>query len=1022
MTLKSLQYLVENKYFEPGTYRNIDYRSLPPSWNTFDLGRFSSGITLWDYQQTALRLAVLALSKYYAGFSVGEDAGEDQARRQRLADWYKDAMSLTEGQRRTLNLSLGRAKRPLRQLLAPYYGGNEDASAVDFSSICNRMGFWMATGSGKTVVLVKLLEVLHSLMQRREIPCCEVLYLTPREDLIEQFRQVVREFNLAADAPIRIELRELRKFPETMRQSPAGSFNDGGTLRIFYYRSDNLSDVQKDRIVDFRNYDNNGRWYVLLDEAHKGDSEDSKRKHIYSLMARSGFLFNFSATFTDPLDLATTVHNFNLSEFITAGYGKHIAVLQQELTAFRNRPENADYTDEEKRKVVAKSMLLLAYTTRQIREIRAQSGQPDLYHQPMLMALVNSINTEDADLKIYFEQILAIGRGEVRAAVWRAAADELWEELREEPAFVFESDNILKIAEGAIRSLGMKDVLQEVYNLDNARGGEVEVLVRPGNKKELAFKMKASSRPFALIKIGDITPWLQNNLPGFEFSETLDTESFFTTLNDPDSSINILMGSRSFYEGWDSNRPNVINFVNIGVGEDARKFILQSVGRGVRVQSWNGKRRRLAELWSEFDDRDLFRKLKKASTAPETLYVLGTNREALRVVLEELKKERTQGRKPLRLELNRETQDHLLLVPQYNDKGRLLVDERTPAKFPISASDFDLLQQYSSSIADDRVLVARHGVHPRNVRHFRGSIKKPDTYYSREGSRSFRNLDVMVGRVFEYFGLTLREVEGLRELVEDDIVHFKHMEVDEERAQELQKLVDQALRPHTPEGKAEIQDIQTRSLQGEFDLMQAVQEVADRGLTGKTAYKGEITVDTTKAVAKHYYLPMVLSDAGRHLEYARHIIDVDSEVRFLKELSGYVAKQNECALNDLDWWLFSKLDQYLDSPFIPYYDPKSNADARFRPDFIFWGQKGDRYRIMFVDPKGIEHIDWQRKVDGYIRHFEQDGQPLVFDIDGLKVDVVLRLWTKDINKLPESPYSRHWVDSISTLCESLIAD
>jgi type III restriction enzyme len=30
------------------------------------------------------------------------------------------------------------------------------------------------------------------------------------------------------------------------------------------------------------------------------------------------------------------------------------------------------------------------------------------------------------------------------------------------------------------------------------------------------------------------------------------------------------MGSRSFYEGWDSNRPNVANFINIGVGTDAR--------------------------------------------------------------------------------------------------------------------------------------------------------------------------------------------------------------------------------------------------------------------------------------------------------------------------------------------------------------------------------------------------------------------------------------------------------------------
>jgi len=67
-------------------------------------------------------------------------------------------------------------------------------------------------------------------------------------------------------------------------------------------------------------------------------------------------------------------------------------------------------------------------------------------------------------------------------------------------------------------------------------------------------------------------------------NERFEDESYFERLNAPDSDVNILMGSRSFYEGWDSNRPNVANFINIGVGTDARKFILQSVGRGVRIE------------------------------------------------------------------------------------------------------------------------------------------------------------------------------------------------------------------------------------------------------------------------------------------------------------------------------------------------------------------------------------------------------------------------------------------------------
>ena len=165
-----------------------------------------------------------------------------------------------------------------------------------------------------------------------------------RDDLIEQLKKHVHEFN-AARSDLFIHLRELREYADAKRYN-LSLFKDR-ELAVFYYRSDNLSDEQKERIIDFHNYDDSGKWYILLDEAHKGDREESKRQHIYSILSRNGFLFNFSATFTDARDLTTTVSNFNLSEFIKAGYGKHIAILQQELRAFR---DDQDYTTMRKSK------------------------------------------------------------------------------------------------------------------------------------------------------------------------------------------------------------------------------------------------------------------------------------------------------------------------------------------------------------------------------------------------------------------------------------------------------------------------------------------------------------------------------------------------------------------------------------------------------------------------------------------------------------------------------------------------
>ena len=1012
MPLKSLDFLADK----------VDYESLPSNWNAFNLGR-SSSIELRDYQRKALKSALSILFKYYEDFEdyrSGHDGDADAIRRQKMREWYENSMDLSPRERETLNLSLTKTRFKQRQLLADYYAFDEDNPVIDFEEICNRMSFWMATGSGKTIVLVKLLELLHTLMKHEEIPVCDLLFLTHREDLLRQFRATVNEFNSTSCAPVHIELKELREYSEAKRETPGGLLGRDNTLRVFYYRSDNLSDEHKQAIVDFRNYDNHGRWYVVLDEAHKGGAEEAKRKHIVNILTRAGFLFNFSATFTDPIDLATTVHNFNLSEFIGKGYGKHIAILKQELAAFRERA-NEDYTDEEKRKVVVKSMLLLAYTAQKVREIRKLSGDADLYHHPMLLTLVNSVNTEDADLKLYFEQILAIGRGKVEAETWEQAKEELWDEFEKELELLYEGGRKIQIAEKDIINLGPADVWREVYNFDSSKGGDVEVLVRPGNRKEIAFKMKTSERPFALIKIGDISGWMKEELTGFDTIETLEDESFFDGLNDPSSSINILMGSRTFYEGWDSNRPNVINFVNIGTSNDAKKFIMQSVGRGVRVQSWKDKRKRLEELHDDFDDSTRFRKLKAAAIPPETLYVLGTNREALRIVLEELEKEKSQRGGLLKLELNPDAKKRLLLIPEYRKADKLLIEERELSKFEMADEDISLLETYGNTVLSDPVLLLRHGGSPKQLKHFRASLAKPEKYYVRHANRTYGNMEMMVGRVMDYFGIRAKELEGLRKLdTEKDIVHFHQITADSEHLEKLQKKVDQVLYSQTKEAEDDMRNIEKEVEQMNLSFMEKHQQITnrvlDRGLTDSAEYRDELTI---KYLTNHYYNPVIQSNEGKRIAYMKHIIKIDSETRFLSELKEYVENgDKDCILKKLDWWMFSKLDEHTDTPFIPYYDPLQNRVRKFKPDFIFWGQKGEDYTILFVDPKGMENQNWERKADGYIRLFEEDGVARNFEMEGVRVSVRLSFFTRDRNHASEGGYQRFWMDNAKELFSS----
>ena len=166
-------------------------------------------------------------------------------------------------------------------------------SKISFAYFINQMSFWMATASGKTLIIVKLIELLGKLIAEKELPARDILFLAHRDDLLDQFKNHVEEFN-SFNFGTKIDLKNLRDYESVKRENTLPFAKN--EITVFYYRSDLISDEQKEKIINFKNYDNDGKWYILLDEAHKGDKEDSKRQILYSILSRNGFLFNFSAT------------------------------------------------------------------------------------------------------------------------------------------------------------------------------------------------------------------------------------------------------------------------------------------------------------------------------------------------------------------------------------------------------------------------------------------------------------------------------------------------------------------------------------------------------------------------------------------------------------------------------------------------------------------------------------------------------------------------------------------------------
>lgn len=976
----------------------IPPEELSPAWWEHDLAGFSADKSLWDYQQEALQNALKTLWLYYEGFedySPGERPEVVAARKARLMQWYRD-----NGIASGLSPVRGNS-RPVQRLLAAHYPVDEDGE-VEYQHFINRMSFWMATGSGKTIVIVKLVEVLATLIRRGEIPEHDILILSHRDDLLEQIREQVADFN-ALGGDLHIQLHELRDLPEVKRRNP--SLFSHREINVYYYRSDNLNEEQKEKIIDYRNYENDGRWYVLLDEAHKGDRDDSKRQHIYSILSREGFLFNFSATFTDDRDKLTTAYDFNLARFIQRGYGKHIALLKQENRAFKDKE---DFTGEEKQKVVLKALLMVAYARQAGEQLAATLGDTLAYHRPLLLTLVNSVNTEDADLKLFFRQLEAVGQGKVPAAVWRAARQELWDELKDQPQFMFGSGR-LAVSQEAIEALTPARVLKLVFNAEAT--GAVEVLLRPSDHQEIAFRLKSSESPFALIRIGDVGPWIKGELAGYELLEGFTDESYFERLNDEQSPINMLLGSRSFYEGWDSNRPNVITFINIGTGSDAQKFILQSVGRGSRIQPRPGSRQRLQALYNARQlDTQVYQQARDLVEPLETLVLFGTRHDALQVVIQALQSEDPQ---PAAIEVALQRNEagiagQPLLIPTYKTSEHNLFELQEQGRFPIDPVELDLLARYVDYLEDTRLLVARHHLSPHQVDTLGQALANSAAHFNTGAdTRRTGSLDIMMPRLARHFSLIPEEFDQLKP-VEDEINHFKHIRVFLENISDLEAQIAKVAGFQDPTVKEAA--LLARYKASEISLEEytaGVKEVAQAKGEEKF-YHPEAIIDI-RHIANHYYIPLLLSSAER-VNFIQRIIRHPSEVHFIKALEKHLAIANN-VFGQYDWWMFSRLDEVLDSVYIPYYNPNKHSLSRFYPDFVFWLKKGLQYYIVFIDPKGAMMSEYQHKVDGHRQLFGENGAPKKFSYGELEVSIRTHLYTAGDANLIAEGYRNYWFDA-----------
>ena len=893
-----------------------------------DFKTFSFDITLQEYQQAAIKNALISLKLYTNN----------------AEDLYFEYMQYKK----------------------------ENPSFSIMQNQINRSSFWMATGSGKTIVMIKLISILSELILKNRIPEKPIMLLAPNDKILTQFKSQIQSFNNFNEKTITV--RELKDFEK--RDFEGNIFND--TI-LYIARSDlleteeNVGKDAKAKRINYKNFLQKEGWYILLDEAHKGDSKDSVRKSYFNTLARGfgennielskndfskGYIFNFSATFDDDIDLTTCAFNYNLERFNSDGYGKNIAVLDSDS------PEKIERIIESFILFTAiklsKEKLFKEYDSLNLNKENKDKKENLIYHNPLIITVSDKVNTEDAGVKIYFEAILKILKEDLNI---KNIVSNIINKLKSAELY-FGSSKLGKEFYKIIENINSEEVRKTVFYSNEI--SKVEACKIRGNDKELAFKSKNATKPFLLLNIGNIREWEKEYIAklGVESGEDL-SQSYFDSINEILSPINIMMGSKVFNEGWDSNRVNIISFINIG-SRNAKKYVLQTIGRGVRIEPFSNFRRRFYKREIEYNKKE---HLKEFCDVLETLFIMATDSEAIKEILKGIESFKTinsiKGFK-----INKDFEP--LLVPQYKD------GENLNKIYKMSEIDFENINEYIESFDED-VLLLNEEIEREDLGF--SAVQKIKNKQDIEIVGNIENLQPenaikTIDNFFYSHGKDLKEFKNLT----NEISHFEKFSSDLDLTiiDEINKKIKEIINSGEIKSEEELKsDLKLNKITLE-EYTEAIKSNA-KNIKKQEVYGYELNAE----LSKHYYNPLIIDkkDKGNIVYAIRH----KSEKEFLKDLQSYLSEANNELKNYK--WHFCRLVENVDNIFIPYFDEKSQEIRNFYPDFIFWINKNEEFIILFVDPKGLEigFSNAENKLQGFKNIFENKN----LEYQGKKVKVRL---------------------------------
>jgi len=455
----------------------------------------------------------------------------------------------------------------------------------------SRLAFWCATGSGKTLLMhvhIRQFKWYHDRAHKsgKWPKLDQVILVTPNDGLSDQHADELKwaGFDVVSVGEAGVD----GLFADQARKAVK-------ILSIHKFREDHGKSTVATEAFEGCNL-------VLVDEGHRGAGAGGEGAWLSrrNQLAEGGFTFEYSATFKEAVQgdegmrvqyARSILFDYAYRSFYRDGYGKDFTILNLE--------------DDDKQTRYLTAALLLFYQQMRVWMDGGDRIKPFRIDKPLWVFVGHTVTggkVSTKDDKVSVSDVVEVLLFIKQFLADPAAAMDLIKTLLDEGMIDDAGRDLLANRLPHLELSGdhaalarelHEGILRNIFHAPG--GGSLTVQLFREAAGELALKV-GEGEPFGVVNVGEpgavADACEKEGITRLE--DDVNRASLFKGINRDDSTVNLLVGSRKFTEGWNSWRVSSIGLMNMGKGEGTQ--IIQLFGRGVRLRGYGMSLRRSSVL------------------------------------------------------------------------------------------------------------------------------------------------------------------------------------------------------------------------------------------------------------------------------------------------------------------------------------------------------------------------------------------------------------------------------------------